>query len=146
MSWQTYVDEQLLCDIDGQRLTAAAILGHDGAVWAQSEPFPEVLLLLPLDLCFYIPQVKPEEITAVLNDFDEPGSLAPTGLFLGGTKYMVIQGEPGAVIRGKKGSGGVTIKKTSLAIIIGIYEEPMTPGQCNMVVERLGDYLLEQGF
>ncbi|KAE8770622.1 Profilin [Hordeum vulgare] len=131
MSWQTYVDEQLLCDIDGQRLAAAAILGHDGAVWAQSEPFPEV---------------KPEEITAVINDFDEPGSLAPTGLFLGGTKYMVIQGEPGAVIRGKKGSGGVTIKKTSLAIIIGIYEEPMTPGQCNMVVERLGDYLLEQGF
>jgi len=37
-----------------------------------------------------------------MNDFSEPGSLAPTGLYLGGTKYMVIQGEPGAVIRGKK--------------------------------------------
>lgn len=37
-----------------------------------------------------------------MKDFDEPGSLAPTGLYLGGTKYMVIQGEPGAVIRGKK--------------------------------------------
>ena len=37
-----------------------------------------------------------------MKDFDEPGSLAPTGLFLGPTKYMVIQGEPGAVIRGKK--------------------------------------------
>ena len=37
-----------------------------------------------------------------MKDFDEPGHLAPTGLFLGGTKYMVIQGEPGAVIRGKK--------------------------------------------
>lgn len=37
-----------------------------------------------------------------MNDFAEPGSLAPTGLYLGGTKYMVIQGEPGAVIRGKK--------------------------------------------
>ena len=37
-----------------------------------------------------------------MNDFNEPGSLAPTGLYLGGTKYMVIQGEPGAVIRGKK--------------------------------------------
>ncbi|KQK03116.1 profilin-2 [Brachypodium distachyon] len=131
MSWQAYVDEHLLCDIDGQRLTAAAILGHDGSVWAQSESFP---------------QVKPEEVTAVMNDFNEPGSLAPTGLYLAGTKYMVIQGEPGAVIRGKKGPGGVTIKKTTLAIIIGIYEEPMTPGQCNMVVERLGDYLLEQGF
>lgn len=47
-------------------------------------------------------QVKPEEITAIINDFNEPGSLAPTGLHLGGTKYMVIQGEAGAVIRGKK--------------------------------------------
>ena len=37
-----------------------------------------------------------------MKDFDEPGFLAPTGLYLGGTKYMVIQGEAGAVIRGKK--------------------------------------------
>lgn len=37
-----------------------------------------------------------------MRDFDEPGTLAPTGLYLGDTKYMVIQGEPGAVIRGKK--------------------------------------------
>ncbi|CAL9195795.1 unnamed protein product [Musa hybrid cultivar] len=131
MSWQTYVDDHLMCDIDDQRLTAAAILGNDGSVWAQSGSFP---------------QFKPEEITAIMTDFDEPGSLAPTGLFLGGTKYMVIQGEPGAVIRGKKGTGGVTIKKTNLALIIGIYDEPMTGGQCNMVVERLGDYLYDQGF
>ena len=47
-------------------------------------------------------QFKPEEITGIIKDFDEPGFLAPTGLLLGGTKYMVIQGEPGAVIRGKK--------------------------------------------
>lgn len=47
-------------------------------------------------------QFKPEEITAIMKDFDEPGSLAPTGLHLAGTKYMVIQGESGAVIRGKK--------------------------------------------
>lgn len=47
-------------------------------------------------------QFTPEEITAIMNDFAEPGSLAPTGLFIGGVKYMVIQGEPGAVIRGKK--------------------------------------------
>jgi hypothetical protein len=37
-----------------------------------------------------------------MNDFDEPGSLAPTGLYIGGAKYMVIQGEPGVIIRGKK--------------------------------------------
>ena len=47
-------------------------------------------------------QFTQEEVSAIMKDFEEPGYLAPTGLFLGGTKYMVIQGEPGAVIRGKK--------------------------------------------
>lgn len=45
-----------------------------------------------------------------------------------------------------QGSGGVTIKKTGQALIFGLYEEPLTPGQCNMVVERLGDYLVDQGY
>uniref|UniRef100_A0A162B9Z3 Profilin n=1 Tax=Daucus carota subsp. sativus TaxID=79200 RepID=A0A162B9Z3_DAUCS len=88
MSWQSYVDDHLMClTEEGNQLSAAAILGQDGSVWAQSDTFP---------------QFKPEEITAIMNDFNEPGSLAPTGLYLGGTKYMVIQGEPNAVIRGKK--------------------------------------------
>ncbi|GMI73055.1 profilin 5 [Hibiscus trionum] len=131
MSWQTYVDEHLMCELEtGNRLSSAAILGLDGSVWAQSAAFPKF---------------KPEEIKAILKDFDEPGSLAPTGLHLAGAKYMVIQGEPGAVVRGKKGAGGVTVKKTGMALVFGIYEEPVTPGQCNMVVERLGDYLVDQG-
>ncbi|KAL9224555.1 hypothetical protein vseg_000578 [Gypsophila vaccaria] len=132
MSWQTYVDEHLLCDIDGtgHHLAAAAILGLDGSVWAQSADFP---------------QLKPEEIAGITKEFDEPNTLAPTGLFMGGQKYMVIQGEPGAVIRGKKGTGGACIKKTGEALVFGIYEEPVNPGQCNLVVERLGDYLVEQG-
>ncbi|MQM11147.1 hypothetical protein Taro_044051 [Colocasia esculenta] len=153
MSWQTYVDDHLMCDVgDGHTLTAAAIVGHDGSVWAQSKSFPQVstalpsssplLLLLPPP---FRPALKPEEVSGIMNDFNEPGFLAPTGLFLGATKYMVIQGEPGAVIRGKKGSGGVTIKKTGQALVFGIYNEPVTAGQCNMVVERLGDYLVEQG-
>ncbi|XP_047328159.1 profilin-4 [Impatiens glandulifera] len=130
MSWQTYVDEHLMCDIEGHQLAASAILGHDGSVWAQSATFPKL---------------NPEDITGIMKDFDEPGFLAPTGMHLAGAKYMVIQGEAGAVIRGKKGSGGITIKKTGQALIFGIYEEPMTPGQCNLVVERMGDYLLDQG-
>ncbi|KAI3524670.1 hypothetical protein L1887_03333 [Cichorium endivia] len=94
MSWQAYVDDHLMCEIEGNHLSAAAIIGHDGSIWAQSPTFPAV---------------KPEEITAIMKDFDEPGSLAPTGLYLGGTKYMVIQGEAGVVIRGKKGPGGFLI-------------------------------------
>ncbi|KAL3642907.1 hypothetical protein CASFOL_013722 [Castilleja foliolosa] len=133
MSWQTYVDEHLMCEIEGQpglHLASAAIMGHDGSIWAQSSAFP---------------QLKAEEIKGIMSDLEEPGHLAPTGLFVAGAKYMVIQGEPNAVIRGKKGSGGITIKKTGQALVIGVYEEPVTPGQCNMVVERLADYLIDQG-
>ncbi|XP_019199356.1 PREDICTED: profilin-like [Ipomoea nil] len=131
MSWQTYVDEHLMCDIEGNKLSAAAILGLDGSVWAQSANFP---------------QISPAEITSILKDFDEPGSLAPTGMHISGAKYMVIQGEPGVVVRGKKGPGGICIKKTTQCLLFGLYDEPMTPGQCNLVVERLGDYLVDQGF
>ncbi|KAE8675026.1 Profilin-3 [Hibiscus syriacus] len=84
MSWQTYVDEHLMCEIEGQQghhLTAAAIIGHDGSVWAKSPNFP----------------------------------------------------------------GGATIKKTGQALVFGLYEEPLTPGQCNLFVERLGDYFTDQG-
>nr|AGT16839.1 profilin-2 [Saccharum hybrid cultivar R570] len=155
MSWQTYVDDHLLCEIDGQHLSAAAIVGHDGSPLGAVRGLPPVgdgrIGLLASDVIrlfarLDLPALKPEEVSGIMKDFDEPGTLAPTGLFVGGTKYMVIQGEPGVVIRGKKGTGGITIKKTGMALIIGIYDEPMTPGQCNLVVERLGDYLVEQGF
>jgi profilin len=43
MSWQTYVDEHLMCEIEGHHLSSAAILGHDGTVWAQSAAFPQVI-------------------------------------------------------------------------------------------------------
>ena len=51
-----------------------------------------------------------------MKDFEEPGHLAPTGLHLGGTKYMVIQGEAGAVIRGKK-----VLPHSSYVLIISFF-------------------------
>ncbi|KAL0668067.1 hypothetical protein Bca4012_030771 [Brassica carinata] len=41
-------------------------------------------------------------------------------------------------------SGGVSVKKTTQPF--GLFcDKPMTPGQCNMVVKRLVDYLIESG-
>jgi len=43
MSWQAYVDDHLMCELPhGGTLLSAAIVGQDGAVWAQSESFPAV--------------------------------------------------------------------------------------------------------
>jgi uncharacterized protein (UPF0548 family) len=40
MSWQSYVDDHLMCHVSGgNTLTAAAIVGQDGLVWAQSAGF-----------------------------------------------------------------------------------------------------------
>jgi hypothetical protein len=44
-----------------------------------------------------------------------------------------------------QGTGGCTIKKTNTALLIGIYAEPVQPGECNVIVENLGDYLIGQG-
>lgn len=42
MSWQSYIDDQLMYEVDGQHLKAAAIIGNDGSIWAQSTGFPQV--------------------------------------------------------------------------------------------------------
>ena len=132
MSWQTYVDDHLLCELpSGGQLSAAAVVGLDGGVWAQSDEFPAI---------------SQDEVEKIAKGFDDQATLAQKGLFIGGIKYLVVAGEEGAVVRGRKNpAGGVTIKKTASAMVIGIYTEGVQPGDVNMVVENLGDYLLGQG-
>ena len=102
----------------GGQLLHAAIIGHDGGVWAQSADFPEV---------------TDAEVAAIMAGFDDASAMGQSGLHIGGEKYMVIAGEPGKVIRGKKGAGGCTLYKTGGAIVVGIYGEGVTPGECNVV-------------
>ncbi|PRW20740.1 Minor pollen allergen Che a 2 [Chlorella sorokiniana] len=66
------------------------------------------------------------------------------GIRIGGEKYMMVAGEPGVVLRGKKGPSGCTLKKTNTAVVVGIYGEGVPHGDCNVVVENLADYLIEQ--
>eukprot|EP00475_Leptophrys_vorax_P030436 TRINITY_DN455_c0_g1_i2.p2 TRINITY_DN455_c0_g1~~TRINITY_DN455_c0_g1_i2.p2 ORF type:complete len:141 (+),score=24.95 TRINITY_DN455_c0_g1_i2:166-588(+) len=139
MSWQSYVDDHLMCALPhGGALKTAAIVGQDGAVWAQSAAFPAI---------------TPAQVAAIVEGFDEAGKLAEKGLWIGDEKFMVVQGDPGVVIRGRNKEekeknrkvGGCCIKKTTSALVFGIFEEPVTPGDTNVVVENLGDYLIGQG-
>ena len=67
------------------------------------------------------------------------------GVKLGGTKYMLIAGEPGSIVRGKKGQeDGVTVKKTMTALVIGIYSKGVQPADCDVIVENMGDCLAGQ--
>uniref|UniRef100_A0A3Q7J0Q5 Profilin n=1 Tax=Solanum lycopersicum TaxID=4081 RepID=A0A3Q7J0Q5_SOLLC len=119
-----------MCEIEGNHLTSAAIIGQDGSVWAQSANFP---------------QFKPEEITAIMNDFTSWGNKVYGDSRGGRSCYTRQEGtRPWFPTIALQGAGGITVKKTNQALIIGIYDELMTPGQCNMIVERLGDYIIEQ--
>lgn len=132
MSWQEYVDDHLLAELSsGGRLSHAAILNHAGDVWAKSPDFPEV---------------SEKEAQSILQEFRNPGTIALMGLFVGGNKYIVIPGEPGEVIRGRKNQDGITIKRTAQTLVIGIYGEGVQAGEANTVVENLGDYLISQDY
>ena len=88
------------------------------------------------------------QVAKLVAAFSDPSDLAANGLWLGGEKYMLLAGEPGAVVRGRGKdvkTRGVTIKKTNTALVAGVYDEGVQPADCNMVVENLGDYLAGQG-
>ncbi|RVW18512.1 Profilin [Vitis vinifera] len=99
--WQTYIDDHLMCDIDdqGQHLTAAAIVGHDGTFGRRA----------------FLSGVQDSTDHWYHEDFAEPGHLVPTGLYLGGTKYMVIQESLGLSSNGKNIPGCVEVAKGQAA-------------------------------
>lgn len=129
---QAYIDQQLMVPLsNGHSLDHAAICGLDGGIWAQSENFPGL---------------SDTECETILKGFEDIGILGEKGVNIGGNKYMLIASDAeGGVVRGKNGPSGVTIKKTNSALVIGIHGEKVTPGECNLLVENLADYLKEQG-
>merc|ERR1712168_9979 len=125
MSWQSYVDTQLM----SKDLKSAAIAGLDGNIWAKSEGF----------------NITVDEIKTVLKNFDEPSTLASTGINVCGTKYLYLSGND-EVLRGKQGKGGIHIMKTNQTLLIGIYNEPMQGPQAATITEGLGTYLKGCGY
>ncbi len=125
MSWQTYVDSNLV----GAGLSQAAILGHDGNTWATSAGF----------------QVTPAEGQALVGGFRDAAGLRAAGLSIANAKYITLKADDRSIY-GKKGAGGVITVKTGKAVLIGVYDEKMQPGQAANIVEKLADYLISVGY
>jgi len=122
MSWQSYVDNQLM----GTNLVQKAIIaGHDGTIWAKSN------------------NVEPstEELSKLSDCFNDQNPLTVSGLVIGGEKYVYLSGTD-RVIRCKKGKSGLHAMKTQQAVLVAIFTEPVQHPQVANVVETLGDYLI----
>ncbi|EJT99496.1 profilin [Dacryopinax primogenitus] len=126
MSWQEYVDVQLLSTGNIQR---AAIIGQAGGVWASSAGYT----------------LSPQEQQAVLRVFTDPSAAQASGVRLAGKKFFAVQVDD-QHLYGKQGAGGCTIVKTTQAVIIGEYDPPTQGPEANLVVEKLGDYLRSVGY
>jgi len=125
MSWQSYVDDQLIAAGFHQ----AAIIGLDGNPWAVSPGFG----------------LKAGEGAKLAGQFKNPPDVFASGININGVRYMGIKGDERSLY-GKKGAGGIVNVKTGQAIIIGIYNESLQPGNAANVAEKLADYLLENGY
>ena len=132
LSVQAYIDQQLMMPLaSGRTLDHAAICGLDGGVWAQSASFPGL---------------RDEECATLLKGFEDIGILGEKGVTIGGNKFMLIASDvEEGVIRGKNGPSGVVIKKTVSGLVIGMHGSDVTTGECSLVVEKLADYLRDQG-
>ncbi|KAK3285251.1 hypothetical protein CYMTET_7137 [Cymbomonas tetramitiformis] len=126
MSWQTYVDQNL---VGTGHIAQGAICGAAGEVWAESTAG----------------FVGADEGAKVAKGFTDPSSLLGQSFHLQGEKYLTIKIADN-VIYGKKGPAGVTIAKSGQAIVIGTYGDGQQPGNCNIVVEGLKDYLVSVGY
>jgi len=133
MSWQSYVDDQLIAT---KMILHAVICGHDGNIWATSKDDK-----LPFN-------VTTEELKAIIAKFDSVETLAASGITVAGTKYMYLSTEERAlkVVRAKKGQSGVHCIRTAQTFIICVYQDPVVPEQAAIVTEKLGDYLVGVGF
>jgi len=122
MSWQSYVDNQLM----GTNLVQKAIIaGHDGTIWAKSNNI----------------EPSTEELSKLSDCFNDQNPLTVSGLVIGGDKYVYLSGTD-RVIRCKKGKNGLHAMKTQQAVLVAIFTEPVQHPQVANVVETLGDYLI----
>merc|ERR1712183_164375 len=126
MSWQSYVDDQL---ISTKVIKSAVIAGHDGNIWASSAGFP----------------VTAEELESLLGKYASIDQMAMNGVTIGGVRYMFLSATD-RVVRAKKGTSGVHCIKTVQALIVCVYEEPVVPEQAATVTEKLGEYLISVGY
>ncbi|XP_059060576.1 profilin [Achroia grisella] len=126
MSWQDYVDKQLMAS---RCVTKAAIAGHDGNVWAKSEAF----------------EISKDEVAKIVAGFDNESLLTSGGVTIAGSRYIYLSGTD-RIIRAKLGKVGVHCMKTQQAVVISLYEEPIQPQQAASVVEKLGEYLITCGY
>ncbi|KAH0564189.1 hypothetical protein KQX54_010083 [Cotesia glomerata] len=116
-------------------------------IWKTKCQVERDTLIDRLSLSFVIDhgKVSKEELAKLVQGFDTQEILTSSGVTLAGNRYIYLSGTD-RVIRAKLGKVGVHCMKTSQAVVVSLYEDPIQPQQAASVVEKLGDYLITCGY
>jgi len=126
MSWQTYVDTNL---VGSGKVSKAAIVGLQGGIWASSPGYT----------------LSTEEQNALITAVKTPEKAQAEGVRLGGQKFFVVRTTDRSIY-GKKQADGVVIVKTVQAILVAEYLAPLQAPETTPIVEALADYLIGVGY
>jgi len=142
MSWQQYVDEQLLGrynNVGEKALNDAAIIDRNtGAVWAKSANF----------------NITDGETAQLAKSFNDLSLFQASGARIGGEKFMYLsknESDNGLLsVRVKNPNGGAHMSRTKMGILIGVYraegrnvDNAQTwGGDASCAVEAVGDILV----
>jgi len=126
MSWQTYVDTNL---IGTGKISKAAILGLQGGVWAASKGYT----------------LSADEQKNIVQSFNNLGVAQTSGVRLSGNKFFTLQANDRSIYL-KKGGDGACLVKTKQAVLVAEYAAPVQAGEATPVVEALADYLIGVGY
>jgi len=126
MSSQSYIDDQL---VGSGHIAKGALVGFDGSTWATSPGFT----------------VSAAEGAALVAMFNNPANVFASGITAAGCRYLALKSDARSIY-GKKGTSGVVCVKTGQCVIVGVYGEKQQPGSAANSVEKLADYLIENGY
>ena len=81
---------------------------------------------------------------------------APLGIWLGKTKYKLVQTDRDFEVAGRsvvllfanRPKGGIHVCSTGTTVVVGVYNEDLgqTSGNCRRAVLKLAEYLLDNGY
>jgi len=133
--WEAYVNALLG---DGTVMTGAAIYG------AADEETKTPCSLWAASSAHYIAQSEVQQLFDALKKQPKFDEMSSTGFKVGGVKYMKINSEVGAVIRGKQGENATVAALTKRAIIVATGKA--SPQEVSVAVERMAADLGSKGF
>ncbi|MFD3679123.1 profilin [Streptomyces sp. NPDC058613] len=125
MSWQTYVDEEL---VGTGKVRQGAIIGFDGNAWAASPGY----------------RLLAGEGAAIVRLCQNPANVMAGGVTVVGVKYVGSKGDSRSIIA-MRSATGVVLARTGQCIVIGRWDEAQKPGDAQLTVEKLADYLMQNG-